>query len=391
MHTQVFLLAKGDDFLTKREHMLALLHGESDMIPSWTQSFFSVNTAVRLIGNSLVSDDILPSRDYKKGAVSRENRLKNLKLTKKLDNYSIGVGKGGNFFFGHGGPGEFRDKIIQLEKNKITSRFETGVKKEIKFEPYFYEMKDHLVQGAEDIEKMILPNPLDEKRYEGVKEDVDFYKKAGYFVYANLNGFFSGLHYFFCPYDKLLLNMALNPDFIMKMLKNLGEFNLAAAEQLLKCGVDCITFCEDMGSGNSLLFSPEMYEYYFFPWHKQLADLCHDYKAFLHMHSHGNINKIIDKIFETGIDMINPIDPYENMMLEELFEKSSGKQVLVGGINKFFFEWDRETKYEFLKKVIRVGKKYRKFILMDSGGIPDDLAKDEFEYYLKISRKLRYR
>ncbi len=120
----------------------------------------------------------------------------------------------------------------------------------------------------------------------------------------------------FRPYgirDKILVYLLLEPELVHKMMKKLGEFNLNAAESLLKCGVDSITFCDDMGSGNNLLFSPTLYEEFFFPWHKELADLCHSYRAYAHMHSHGNINKIMGKIVDAGIDMLNPCDPYENM------------------------------------------------------------------------------
>jgi len=57
----------------------------------------------------------------------------------------------------------------------------------------------------------------------------------------------------------------------------------------------------------TLFISPQMYEKYFYPWHKKLADLCHHYGAYAYMHSHGNINKIVPLVVKAGIDILNPV------------------------------------------------------------------------------------
>jgi len=53
-----------------------------------------------------------PCKSYKMGAADAADRLRNIIYSEKIDNFAIGVGKGSNFAFGHGGPGEFMDKII---------------------------------------------------------------------------------------------------------------------------------------------------------------------------------------------------------------------------------------------------------------------------------------
>ena len=65
-------------------------------------------------------------------------------------------------------------------------------------------------------------------------------------------------------------------------------------------------------------------------------DLCHSYGALVHMHSHGNINKIIRDLYDIGIDILNPLDPYDRMNIVELIEKYGDMITFVRGINKFF-------------------------------------------------------
>lgn len=376
--------------MNQRDLLLCVLNREENLIPVWPMGFGNLDTAKRLIGEDNVPLDISPEYEYKKGASDERNMELKIKFAEQVDSCVIGVGKGGSFSHGHGGPGEFREKLLDIGDNYTISIYETGVKKEVRTNPHFMRYFDHQGEYEELFDRLEFPNALDASRYTGIKEEVAFFKQKGYFTTANINGFFSGLHYFLCPYDKILVYLLLEPEFVHKMMKKLGEFNLQAAESLLKCGVDSITFCDDLGSGNSLLFSPDLYEEFFFPWHKEIADLCHSYGAFVHMHSHGNINKIISKLAEAGIDMLNPCDPYENMSLEQLKAEYGHRITFVGGVDKFFFEWDRARMTEHLKNVIKTGRKGGGYIFMDSSGsIPENVSKETFDFYMNLSRELR--
>jgi len=376
--------------LTRRELLLLVINRKIEFIPSWTMGFFNVETARKLLGEKNVPDDIEPEAAYKFGPTSLENREKNIRYAEILDNFAIGVGKGGNFSFGHGGPGEFRERLIEKGEDYIITEHETGIKKRVNSNPYFYYYFDYPLMDLDCLDCLILPDAGDPGRYEGIQDDVEFYKSRGFFTYANLNGFFSAMHYFFYPYDKLFEDMLLNRKGVISLANLIGNFNLEVAENLLKCGVDCITFCEDLGSGQGLLFNPKFYEEIFWPWHKKLADLCHSYNAFLHMHSHGNIMKIFPKIVEAGIDMINPLDPYEGMDLRLLKREYGRKIVLVGGMHKFFFSWSKEEMERYFISTINSMRGNSAYIWMDNGGIPEDITVDKFQFYLSISKKYRY-
>lgn len=377
--------------MTKRDQMLSALHHEEGVIPAWSMAFHNIEMAERILGKENTPTDIHPQKDYMPGAATPENRIRNLRYAEAMDNFVIGVGKGGSFSFGHRGPGEFMERVLERDEFHIVSEHETGVKKEIRFSPSFFHYYDYPALTPEAFEKMIFPNAGAQGRFEGIAEEAAFYKKKGYFTYGSVNGFFSGLHYFLCPYDELLVQLLLGEDFIDAMLQKLGEFNLTAAEQFLRAGVDCITFCDDMGSGQSLLFSPELYDRFFFPWHKALADLCHDYGAYLHMHSHGDIRRILGRIVETGVDMLNPCDPYENMHMAEMKEAYGHRVTFVGGLDKFFYEWPAPEMEAYLRKLFAVARKGGGYIYMDSSGsIPETVSKQTFDFCSKLSREIRY-
>ena len=374
----------------KRDILLSVIHHEENIVPSWTMGFFNLQTAQRLLGEENVALDNFPKDEYRTGPTSPEDRLKNIRYSEKLDNYAIGVGQGANFAFGHAGPGEFRERLISWDENTRISQYETGVKKEVRTHPYFYQHFDYPLNTIEEARDIILPNPNDPGRYEGISEDVAFYKNQGYFTYANLNGIFSGIHYYFYPYDMLFLAMLEAKTALKILINKLIEFNLAAAENLLRTGVDCITFCDDLGDGRKLLFSPGLYRELFWPYHKDLCDLSHSYGAVVHMHSHGNIRRILPMLVEAGIDLINPLDVEEVGHLGPLKEAYGKKVTLVGGMSKYFFEWDRGTMHQFLTNVIQTGKPGGGFILMDTGGIPENVSQTRFNDYLEVSHQVRY-
>jgi hypothetical protein len=95
-------------------------------------------------------------------------------------------------------------------------------------------------------------------------------------------------------------------------------------------------------------------------------------------------------IVEAGIDMINPCDPYEFRDLSSLKEEFGSRITLVGGLDKFFFEWGYPEMKDFLFHLIKTGKKHGGFILMDSGGIPESITNEKYNYYREISREYRY-
>jgi uroporphyrinogen decarboxylase len=376
--------------MSKRDIVLSILNHEENIIPSWTMAFFNIQTARRLLGEENVVKDSMPPENYLFGAATKDNRERNLRFSEAVDNFAIGVGKNANFAFGHGGPGEFTDRIIEKGTNYYISQYETGVKKKVTINPHFYNHFDYPLDSLEKVREVFVPDAFDDRRYDGINEEVQYYRQKGYFTFANINGFFSGLHYYFYPYDKLFIDMMLDKDNLKILIKKLAEFNLTAAEKLLRTGVDCIAFCDDLGDGRSLLFSPDLYKELFLSYHCELAGLCHSYGAYSHMHSHGNISKVFPMIVEAGIDMINPCDPYEFKDLLSLKEEFGSRITLVGGLDKFFFEWGYPEMKDFLFHLIKTGKKHGGFILMDSGGIPESITNEKYNYYREISREYRY-
>jgi uroporphyrinogen decarboxylase len=378
---------------TNRERMLAILAGEIlDYVPSWTMGFFDAATIRRLIPADLLVDDLTMWPE--EGVYSFESHTpvelnKLIAFNRYIDRIAIGVGRGANHAFGHCGPGEFNAQVIERTAQYRIIQYETGAKARLNYRPHFYHFFDMPVKSVADVEQIVLPDPEDPQRWEGFQQDVAYLKAQGEYTIGYVNGFFSGCHYFFCDYQDLLASLITDPELVERLLAKLGDWNLIAARMMLEAGADCIGFVDDLGSGNNLLFRPELYDRFFFPWHRALCELAHSYGAPVHMHSHGNINKILERVVSTGIDMLNPLDPTEGMDLAAIKERYGQHLTLVGGMDGRIFDQNLEEIEARLQRSVQIGSQGGRFILMDASGIPENISSEKFAAFLEISRRVR--
>ncbi len=99
-----------------------------------------------------------------------------------------------------------------------------------------------------------------------------------------------------------LMDMCLYPD----ELKMLHERVARIFENLIRAageaGADAIMFCEDMGTQNRLLFSPEMWHDYFGDLYARMFGLTHELGMKVMMHSCGQNTEIVEPLLKAGVD-----------------------------------------------------------------------------------------
>ncbi len=381
--------------MTHRENMLALLRGEPhEAVPIWFMGFDNGDAARKLNPEIELPESLYhnPEKmDYPWDRLPDDERRRTIAYNEAVLKPVTVIGWGANMALGHGGPGEFHFKILESRGNERILQCETGSKRLIRKNPHFYHDYDYPLKTVEEIEKLRLPDPSDPARYRGFAEDTAFFRAEGYFTAANINGFFSGPHYFCLDYQEFLVSMLLDPVNTKKLIDMVGEWTFSAANEVLSRGVDCLVLCDDLGSADNLLISPELYGRWILPWHRRLVNLAHDYGAFVHLHSHGNINKILPLVVSSGVDMLDPFDIYESMDLVAFLKSRNSRLVPVGGCHKFFFEWDRETQDEYLTSLFERAKKAGPWIFMDTGGISENVTKERYDILRNRLRELAKR
>ncbi|AQQ70938.1 methylcobalamin:coenzyme M methyltransferase [Limihaloglobus sulfuriphilus] len=372
--------------MTNSQWVQSIINGEQTAPRAqYWMSFFNADTARSIApreyhfeGMSLYE----VGSEFDMTGMSHKDLDKLIAFNEYTDRIFACLGKGAAIMFGHGGPGEFFCKSIEKGDNHVIVQYETGVKSKVQFDPHFYHTFDHPVKTMDHLQKLILPDPHDPKRYAGLADNAGYLKSKGQYVVGSLNGFFSGIHYFLMDYQDTLISLITEPELIQAAVDKIGQWNLAAAENMIKAGVDGLAICDDLGSKQNLLMPPQLYRKFFKPWHKKLCDLAHSRSATVHLHSHGAIHELLDDLVDCGFDFINPFDPEEGYDIENILKNYSDKFVVVGGFPGSFWYWPLQQQDEYLNQMAALGKKYPRFIFMDSSGIPNDITAEK---YLKIT------
>jgi len=58
-------------------------------------------------------------------------------------------------------------------------------------------------------------------------------------------------------------------------------------------------------------------------------------------------------------------------------------------MHKYFVDWDSATQETYLKEAVSIGRKGGGYIVMDTGGIPENVEPDAFNRFLEMSRRIR--
>ena len=133
--------------------------------------------------------------------------------------------------------------------------------------------------------------------------------------------------------QNFLADMAGEPEFAKKLLNTIIEKNMVMLENILAIPeIDGILLGSDWGSQRGLLMSPETWDEMIRPGEQREYDLVHSYGKDLWIHSCGDVECLIPRLIEMGMDVLNPVQP-ECMDIQKLKENYGDKLTFWGGIS----------------------------------------------------------
>lgn len=135
--------------------------------------------------------------------------------------------------------------------------------------------------------------------------------------------------------DKLMLDMASNPEIADFIFDKFTDFYYEFFRRIFEQAgdlIDIFALADDLGMQNTLLISPRMFDRFVASRLKRMIDLAHEYDIKLLLHSDGNIQKIIPRLIDLGLDVLDPIQP--EAMDPVTIKQEFGEQLcLRGGIS----------------------------------------------------------
>jgi uroporphyrinogen decarboxylase len=124
-----------------------------------------------------------------------------------------------------------------------------------------------------------------------------------------------------------------NTELVGKMFERIGGLVYSLFENMVS--FDCVNalwYSDDVAYAEGLMVSPAVLMKYFFPWLKQIGDLCQRYNKPLIYHSDGVLWDVMDDIISCGVSALHPIEP-KAMDIVKVKDRVGGKLCLIGNVD----------------------------------------------------------
>jgi uroporphyrinogen decarboxylase len=133
-------------------------------------------------------------------------------------------------------------------------------------------------------------------------------------------------------FEKLNMELALNPGFVGELLDRITHIQIALARRFITLGVDGGYFGDDYGAQNGMLFSPRTWRALFKPYLARLFAVFQQANLPVILHSDGNIAPILPDLVEIGLTVLNPVQP-EVLDLKWLKKTFGNELAYYGGVS----------------------------------------------------------
>jgi uroporphyrinogen decarboxylase len=134
--------------------------------------------------------------------------------------------------------------------------------------------------------------------------------------------------------EQALMDLVLHPDMVHYCLDRLFHLAYEDTRRVFEALPGRVLLCyvaEDMGTQDSLLFSPDLIREFLLPRMKGMIDLAHEAGAFVFHHNDGYCRPVLPDLVEAGIDLLNPIQWKIPGMDREGLKRDFGRRVVFHG------------------------------------------------------------
>lgn len=111
--------------------------------------------------------------------------------------------------------------------------------------------------------------------------------------------------------EDALTDFYLYPDEVHALFRKLTDFYLRMLERGRKeLKLDGVFTSDDLGTQSSVFFNPKIFDEFFAPYYKEVVDKAHELGMHFWLHTCGNVEELLPRFIDLGIDVIHPIQKY---------------------------------------------------------------------------------
>jgi uroporphyrinogen decarboxylase len=229
------------------------------------------------------------------------------------------------------------EKIVRSRTGAVVSRMPAGG---LYFEPVNAALAE--VEDAHKIDKTLdcllhadepafLDEPLDAMEARAEK----LYRESSRAVIFQIRFHIMQVGQILRGYENYMTDLALRPELVEAIHETLTQVYIERGLRLLdRLGkyCDALFFCEDLGTQNGTLLSPEMYRRLLKPYMKRMFDALRAHSGHpIILHSCGSVHALIPDLIEIGVDALNPVQVTAAGMDSAKLVREFGRDIVFWG------------------------------------------------------------
>jgi uroporphyrinogen decarboxylase len=205
-----------------------------------------------------------------------------------------------------------------------------------------------------------LPDVLDDYRWQGFAERIGELKKRDY-VTMNASPYVDIFEpaWYLRGFEQLLMDLHLDPPMAEACLERMTEIKCALARRYAEAQVDVLIFGDDIGEERNMILSPEIWRKWLRPRLQRAIQAAKEANpaVLCYYHSDGNIEPVIPDLIETGVDILNPIQPecMDPLAIKQRYGNELTLWGTIGTQRLMPFGAPREVKHTVEKMIREIG------------------------------------
>jgi len=162
-----------------------------------------------------------------------------------------------------------------------------------------------------DFEKYPYPDPERDNNWEGLTDTVKKIKEQKLAVVASMQITIFEIAWYLRGMENFMMDMLDKPELVTYHLDRITAVRCEFARRYAKSGTDVLFLGDDIATQIDLMMSPAVWHKFIQPRLERVIESAKTEKPdiLIAYHSDGNVQKLIPDLIETGVEILNPIQP----------------------------------------------------------------------------------
>lgn len=204
-----------------------------------------------------------------------------------------------------------------------------------------------VITSIKDFEEYVFPeiNEIDYKRFEDAAKNLP----DGMGIVGQYGDIFT-MTWEMMGFENFSLALFEDDELIKLINDKVGQIVLSMFENMSQIDeVKALWYSDDIAYTNGLMVSPDTLDKYFFPWLTKICEIAKSVDKPLIFHSDGILFEVMEKIINSGVNALHPIEP-KAMNIVEVKKRFGDRISLIGNIDVDLLA--RGSREEVIKNVL---------------------------------------